>query len=293
MVHEITGILTKFDHPWRDGTVIKSNAFRNCGDYKVPVTSDNSNSFHDPIGICGHAEFEWKPDGIYFKAYIYDDIEFGKTLMENILENNYQISFLANRIKSHKQLNSVRIVEDGKICYVTFKPRFDDASEILTIDGQDIKAIIKDQEESPLIKFAKEEMQRLWPEETREDIQKEACNCVLDLIETFSKQSHSGLSGNYVLNIFEKLVRFKPISPLTGNDDEWNEVDKETDFEQNKRCGSVFRKNHDNSTAYNIEGNVFVDQDGVSFTNYMSKAPVVFPYTVPDKPNYVKIYSEN
>lgn len=138
MKHEITGILTKFDHPWNDGTVIKSNAFKNCGDYKVPIISDNSESFQDLTSICGYAEFEWKPDGIYFKAYIDDDTEHGKTLMENILKNDYQVSFFAYRIKYFKQLNSVRIVEDGKICYVTFKPKFDDASEILTIDGKDI-----------------------------------------------------------------------------------------------------------------------------------------------------------
>ena len=62
---------------------------------------------------------------------------------------------------------------------------------------------------------------------------------VIELIEVFSKQGHSGCSANMVSNLFNKLSRFKPISPLTGQDEEWIEIMDGT--YQNKRNSSVFK----------------------------------------------------
>jgi hypothetical protein len=47
---------------------------------------------------------------------------------------------------------------------------------------------------------------------------------VLDLIDVFADQGHSGLSTSIVIGLFEKLALLKPLSPLTGEDDEWTEV---------------------------------------------------------------------
>ena len=148
---------------------------------------------------------------------------------------------------------------------------------------------MSEQKESNLVTYAKEEMERSWPEAERDEMQQLACDNVLELLQVFSEQGHSGFSGNYVLSVFNKLVHFKPLSPLTGEEDEWYAPGEHSGSQQNKRCGSIFRENGDNSTAYNSEANVFEDQDGFTFTSYLSAAPVTFPYIVPDKPNIVKV----
>ena len=49
---------------------------------------------------------------------------------------------------------------------------------------------------------------------------------ILEIIKAFSEQGHSGLSASYVLSKLERLLQFKPISPLTGADDEWRFIVK-------------------------------------------------------------------
>ena len=71
------------------------------------------------------------------------------------------------------------------------------------------------------------------------EMQKYVTKCVIDLMEVFSKQGHSGLSASYVANLFDRLVQFKPLSPLTGEDDEWEPIGGGE--YQNKRCPSVFK----------------------------------------------------
>jgi len=67
---------------------------------------------------------------------------------------------------------------------------------------------------------------------------------------------------------------FKPWSPLTGEDNEWNEIGD--GLEQNRRCSHVFRQDGE---AYDINGKVFTDADGGSYTSIDSRVPVTFPYT--------------
>ena len=89
---------------------------------------------------------------------------------------------------------------------------------------------------------------------------------------------------------------FKPLSPLTGDAAEWNEVGEGQ--WQNKRRSSVF-KNADGS-CYDIDGRVFwewyKDEDGNASKTYYtggeSSIPVTFPYSVPDKPIYEYRYSD-
>ena len=108
---------------------------------------------------------------------------------------------------------------------------------------------------------------------------------VLEIVEVFAKQGHSGMSASVTVSLLEKLLRFKPLSPLTGDDSEWNEVgDGEY---QNNRCSHVF-KNAEG--AYDIEGRIFREQSGSCYTGYESRVPVEFPYVpkresvdVPDK----------
>lgn len=140
---------------------------------------------------------------------------------------------------------------------------------------------------SDFIDYAKRELERAFPDKS-DELQQLAIKCVIELLETFDKQGHSGFSALYVLKLFERLSCWKPIMPLTGEDDEWVDVDYEENLQQNKRYFSVFRTNHDNSTAYDIGGRVFIDEDGSCYTNRDSRVPVTFPYAVPDKTEFVQ-----
>jgi len=145
-------------------------------------------------------------------------------------------------------------------------------------------------EESNLIKHAKSEFRALgWCNENDEfecEMQELMCKGALDLLEVFSNQGHSGSSAPYAISLFEKLARFKPIGPLTGEDSEWNEVGP--GVFQNVRCHHVFKQDDRfNGQAYDIDGIVFyewvTDEDGKPykscFTSGDSFVPIAFPYT--------------
>ena len=140
---------------------------------------------------------------------------------------------------------------------------------------------------SNLVDFAKRELDYCFPDKS-DNIQQMAIENVLELLETFSNQGHSGFSAPYVLNLFHRLAFWKPIKPLTGEEDEWYEAEGEDNLQQNKRYSAVFRENDENLTAYNIKGKVFIDEDGFGYTSSDSSVPVTFPYEVPDKPEFVK-----
>ena len=140
-----------------------------------------------------------------------------------------------------------------------------------------------------MVDYAKRELDILCPpdENGRKDpMQEMADKNVLDIIAMFAEQGHSGMTASYVLNILDRVLRFKPITPLTGADEEWKDIGNGE--EQNKRCFSVFRYNHDNTTAYDSEGKVFSDDGGKTFYSCReSHVPVTFPYTPPTHPEHV------
>jgi hypothetical protein len=104
---------------------------------------------------------------------------------------------------------------------------------------------------------------------------------VVDLVELFASQGHSGASAARVLALFGRVAAFRPLTPLTGNDDEWNEVS--ADLWQNKRRASVFKGA---SGAYDIDAVAFRDPNGWIYTNG-THTPVTFPYTPPLQPQVV------
>ncbi|MEB8651874.1 hypothetical protein P4G96_24170 [Bacillus cereus] len=139
---------------------------------------------------------------------------------------------------------------------------------------------------SNLVKWAEEELNRLVPEGDGKEIQEMVNKDVLEVVKVFSEQGHSGFSASYALGLIKRLLDWKPVTSLTGEESEWNDVGDNT--QQNNRCSAVFRKNNDNSTAYYIDGKVFSDDRGQTWwTNGDSFVPVTFPFTVPEKPEYV------
>jgi hypothetical protein len=137
---------------------------------------------------------------------------------------------------------------------------------------------------SNLVAHAKREFEALgWPGDC--EMQKMACDNITELLECFAAQRHSGSSAPYVLGTFQQLAKFNPISPLTGEDSEWNEVGD--DLYQNNRDSEVFKRGRDGD-AYWISGKIFRDSDGCSYTSKESRVPVAFPWTKPE-PEIVEV----
>ena len=146
-----------------------------------------------------------------------------------------------------------------------------------------------------MMEFAKKELDIIGLTEENETNAKMRKH-ILFMVNTFAEENHSGFSAAYSAQILEKLLRFEPLSPLQGTDDEWvymrdmNSTD--SDLYQNTRCSHVFKENND---AYDIDGIIFIehfiDSDGVentyAFTNKDSRVSVVFPYT--PKQEYVDV----
>lgn len=132
---------------------------------------------------------------------------------------------------------------------------------------------------SNLVDYAKDELKRIGMIDSGDPYNEWATKAILDLIELFASQDHSGFSAAYVVNAFNRLAMFKPLSPLTGKDDEWIEVGD--GLFQNKRYSAVFKDKYD--TACDVVGKVFTDDGEIWYTNKDSRVNVTFPYAVPDK----------
>lgn len=127
---------------------------------------------------------------------------------------------------------------------------------------------------SNLVEYAKAELDRAGFKLGEDEYTLAVRDAALELVEKFSEQGHSGFSAGMVIGIVEKLMRFHPLTPLTGEDAEWMEVGG--GVFQNVRCGHVFKEGGE---AYDIEGRIFREPSGVCFTNRDSRVPVTFPYT--------------
>ena len=117
---------------------------------------------------------------------------------------------------------------------------------------------------------------------------------ILHMVKEFAAENHSGMSAHYALTILTSLLAHKPLSPLTGADDEWMEIDD--GLWQNKRASNVFK---DKDGAYWGDGIVFweiikdnpEDINGEPFKSYFTSRDSrvnidSFPWTMPDKPEY-------
>lgn len=139
-----------------------------------------------------------------------------------------------------------------------------------------------------LVKHAEEEFKNLgWPGDC--EMQAEICKNIIELLAVFSNQGHSGSTAPYALNLFDKLARFKTISPLTGDDDEWVLVGES--HYQNKRDGEVFK--NEEGESYWSSGKVFIDPDGCAYTSAESRVSITFPWTRPDKPEYIHVTDDD
>lgn len=114
-------------------------------------------------------------------------------------------------------------------------------------------------------------------------MQEEVKENILELMTTLSTQGHSGFSAPYVIHLFKQLAMYDTILPLTGEDDEWQDVseygdDGDEKLLQNRRLSSVFKRG---SEIYDVHSIIFHEEgdDNVSYSFSKLVGKVEFPYT--------------
>lgn len=96
---------------------------------------------------------------------------------------------------------------------------------------------------------------------------------MVEILEKFFGQWDSGGAVWAVAPVLQRLIAGKPLSPLSGADDEWCIHDFDHDlYAQNKRCGSVFKRR--DGTAYDIASGPRVE---IAFPYWPDKADVDSP----------------
>lgn len=128
---------------------------------------------------------------------------------------------------------------------------------------------------SNLVEYAKRELKAAELLDSDDEMDALMATCVLQLVEAFSKQEHSGFSAGYCLHLFKQLASFKPLVPLSGNDDEWMEVGE--GMWQNKRAATVFKAA--DGKAYDLDAVVYREPSGATFTKGGERHYIEFPYT--------------
>ena len=112
---------------------------------------------------------------------------------------------------------------------------------------------------SNLVKHAERELKLAGLFDKDSDYDGELGNAVLELVKAFAAQGHSGFSAAQTIKIFQKVASYDCLTPITGADDEWNDVSEDT--LQNNRLSSVF-KDKKTGRAYFIEAITWKTQNG-------------------------------
>jgi len=81
---------------------------------------------------------------------------------------------------------------------------------------------------------------------------------ILALCEKFGNSGKSGASAPYIAgaiaSTIKKLLSFKPISPISGLDEEWGDVSDiaggSEELYQNMRCGGILKHSKDGQASY-------------------------------------------
>lgn len=103
---------------------------------------------------------------------------------------------------------------------------------------------------SNLIKHAEYELRLAGLFDKDSDYGGDLGRAVMQLIEVFSAQEHSGFSAARTLQLFNRVAKFKTLLPIGKTKDEWMEVGE--GLWQNKRQYSVFSKDG-GKTWYDID----------------------------------------
>lgn len=104
------------------------------------------------------------------------------------------------------------------------------------------------------IEFAQSELERAGMFDKDADYGGTLAKAVMDLIEVFATQGHTGMTAPLTIELFSKLAMQIPITPLTYEKDEWEDRSDITNAPlwQNKRDSRVF-SNDGGATHWSVE----------------------------------------
>lgn len=96
--------------------------------------------------------------------------------------------------------------------------------------------------ESRTVEFARDELRRAGMFDADADYGGELGEAILDVVRAFCGHGHSGGSASIALAILERLLRHKPLTPITSDPDEWLDISEMMDgpLWQNRRSPSCF-----------------------------------------------------
>lgn len=112
---------------------------------------------------------------------------------------------------------------------------------------------------------------------------------IMDIVKRFDEMDIHGIFADYTVCALERLLRHCPLSPLTGEDDEWIDAsDSLPGCWQNKRYPHVYK---DSQKAWDDQAIIFIDPNGYRFTDHRSRRDIdKFPYS-PAK-EYVEVVDQ-
>lgn len=101
---------------------------------------------------------------------------------------------------------------------------------------------------------------------------------IMELMECFSKQGHSGYSAMMVSYLFHQLVSGKTLSPLTSDPDEWMDVSEmsQEPMWQNTRKYSCFSRDG-GKTWYDLDdpATYDFDKEGKPYARVQGSSPEI------------------
>ena len=116
------------------------------------------------------------------------------------------------------------------------------------------------------------------------DTQKMMNSDVIELLKVFEEQGHSGFSASWAINLFSKLAKYKLITEIEDNPEDWDEDG------QHKHIPSVFKR--EDGTCYYMYGRLFTEPDSDNFFyNKASSIDVTFPLKPSDlETKYIRLH---
>ena len=109
-------------------------------------------------------------------------------------------------------------------------------------------------------------------------------NDVIELLKVFEEQGHSGFSASWAINLFSKLAKYKLITEIEDNPEDWDENG------QHKHIPSVFKRK--DGTCYYLYGTYFAEPDSDNFFyNKASNVDITFPINLYDlQSEYIRLH---
>lgn len=105
-----------------------------------------------------------------------------------------------------------------------------------------------------LVTHAKEELTRAGLFDKDSDYEGMIGEAVLELVEKFAEQGHSGFSAHLTLEVFQRIASFKTLTPITCDPSEWVDVSEMSGYQvwQNRRQSSCFSEDG-GKTYYSVD----------------------------------------